>query len=629
MMKITAMDIETDSLSATHIWVVVAKDVNTKVVEVFKHLDSDPDEATRFKDYCSGYDKFVFHNGIGFDVPVLNRILGHTIKPQDVVDTLVVSRMLDYNIQGGHSLDAWGKRLGLYKGNFKDFEGGLTQEMIDYCVNDVEVTVRLFNKFKSVIFDKSWARSLRLEHDIQITCEDMKTNGFKFDEDKAEEFLGEILTRMDQLEIQFQHDFPPVLTEVNRIKYRLKADGSLYKNVTDALEKYEKTKKDGEELLCYSYVPFKPSSTKHRIERLWEAGWSPVDKTKGHIAFERDGENDPEREQKFKFYGWMCNETNLNTLPSDAPSGAKALAEWLTLEGRRSSLMEWLGCVAEDGRIHGRFTHIGAWTGRLSHSAPNQANIPAQFHGTPKTDVEKVKAKYDGPLRGLWMVEEGNYLVGTDAEGIQLRILADLMESQEYIDAIITGKKENETDIHNLNRKALGLSHITRDMAKTFIYAFLLGAGTGKISQILKTDMRQANAAVNNFMESISGLKKLKKSVVPAIAERGYFRGYDGRKVKVPNEHKTLAGMLQNGESTIMKHATRKWIGMANKERINFKLVTWPHDEWQTEVFGSKDQAERLGAIQRKSIESVGLELGIMCPLAGSTDIGRSWLDTH
>ena len=80
----------------------------------------------------------------------------------------------------------------------------------------------------------------------------------------------------------------------------------------------------------------------------------------------------------------------------------------------------------------------------------------------------RVKAKYDGPFRGLWTVEEGNYLVGTDAEGIQLRILADLMESQEYIDAIITGKKEDETDIHNLNRKALGLPHITRDMAKTF-----------------------------------------------------------------------------------------------------------------------------------------------------------------
>ena len=303
---------------------------------------------------------------------------------------------------------------------------------------------------------------------------------------------------------------------------------------------------------------------------------------------------------------------------------------WLSgLHWKAVGLAEWLGCVREDGRIHGRFNHIGAWTGRLSHAAPNQANIPAQFHGTPKTAVEEVKAKYDGTFRGLWRVEKGSYLVGTDAEGIQLRILADLMESQEYVDAIITGKKENETDIHNLNRKALGLPHITRDMAKTFIYAFLLGAGTGKISQILKTDMRQATAAVNNFMESISGLKKLKKSVVPDIAARGYFRGYDGRKVKVPSEHKTLAGMLQNGESTIMKWATRQWIKDARAEGINFKLVTWPHDEWQTECIGSKDQAERLGEIQRKSIETVGVELGLMCPLAGSTDIGKSWLDTH
>ena len=627
-MKITVMDIETDSLDAKRIWVVVAKDTEGSTYEVFKNLDTDEAEAARFKAYCSEYDKFVFHNGIGFDVPVLNRILGPTIDPKDVVDTLIVSRMVRYTIQGGHSLDAWGKRIDLYKGKFTDFEGGLTQEMIDYCINDVAITEVLFKKFKDVIFDKAWSKSLRLEHDIQIICEEMSDNGFKFDEDQAEEYLGDILTRMEELEHQFQRDFPPVLTEVNRIKYRLKADGSLYKNVTDAMQRYQRTRKVEDELLCYDFVDFKPSSTKHRIERLWEAGWQPVDKTKGHLAFERDG-TDPEKGKQFAFYGWMCNETNLSTLPEDAPSGGKALAEWLTLEGRRSSLAEWLGKVGTDGRIHGRFTHIGAWTGRLAHSSPNQANIPAAFHGTPKSAVEEVKAKYDGPFRGLWTVEKGNYLVGTDAEGIQLRILADLMESQEYVDAIITGKKENETDIHNLNRKALGLPHITRDMAKTFIYAFLLGAGTGKISQILKTDMRQASQAVDNFMNSISGLKKLKTSVVPSIAERGYFRGYDGRKVAVPSEHKTLAGMLQNGESTIMKWATRQWIKDAKAEGIDFKLVTWPHDEWQTEVSGGMAAAERLGEIQRKSIETVGVELGLMCPLAGSTDIGKSWLDTH
>ncbi len=627
-MKIVAMDIETDSLDAKRIWVVCTEDVNTGEKDTFTNLDTNKAEAQRFKDYCQGIDKFVFHNGIGFDVPVLNRIIGYTIDLKDVIDTLIVSRMSDYSIKGGHSLDAWGKRLGLHKGVFKDFEGGLTQEMLDYCINDVAVTVKLFKKLKSMIFDKQWAKALRIEHDIQIICEEMTKNGFKFDEAKAEEYLGEVLARMDELEAGFQRDFPPVLKEVNRIKYRLKADGNLYKNVTDALTKYQRTQVVGDELVCYDFIDFKPSSTKHRIERLWEAGWQPVDKTKGHLNFARERDPDPVRAEQFAYYGWQCNETNLNTLPDDAPAGAKALAEWLTLEGRRSSLVEWLGCVAEDGRIHGRFTHIGAWTGRLAHSSPNQANVPSAFHGDPKTPVEEVKAKYDGEFRALWTVEEGNYLVGTDAEGIQLRILADLMESQEYVDAIITGKKEDETDIHNLNRKALGLPHITRDMAKTFIYAFLLGAGIAKIASILKCDQRQAREAVENFMDSITGLRRLKDKVIPNIAERGYFRGYDGRKVKVPNQHKTLAGMLQNGESTIMKWATRQWVNDAKAEGISFKLATWPHDEWQTEVSGSGNAA-RLGFLQRRSIETVGVELGLMCPLAGSTDIGRSWLDTH
>ena len=266
-------------------------------------------------------------------------------------------------------------------------------------------------------------------------------------------------------------------------------------------------------------------------------------------------ENNQDRGVKFAKYGWKVSEDNLNTLPETAPAGGKRLAEWLTLDGRRSSLVEWLGHVKDDHRIHGSFAHIGAWTGRMSHRNPNQANIPAEFHGEPKTAVEEVKAKYDGQFRALWCVPEGSWLVGTDAEGIQLRVLAHLMRSEEYVHAIVSGKKEDETDIHNLNRKALGMSHITRDMAKTFIYAFLLGAGNAKIAQILKVNQKEAGQAVDNFMESIEGLAKLKKKRIPEIASRGWFKGLDGRKVKVPSQHKTLAGMLQNGESTIMKHA--------------------------------------------------------------------------
>ena len=82
-----------------------------------------------------------------------------------------------------------------------------------------------------------------------------------------------------------------------------------------------------------------------------------------------------DRGAKFAKYGWTLSEANLNTLPETAPAGGKRLAEWLTLEGRRSSLVEWLGHVKDDHRIHGSFAHIGAWTGRMSHRNPNQANI--------------------------------------------------------------------------------------------------------------------------------------------------------------------------------------------------------------------------------------------------------------
>lgn len=337
--------------------------------------------------------------------------------------------------------------------------------------------------------------------------------------------------------------------------------------------------------------------------------------------------NGTKKGMHYQRYGWKCNEVNLSTVPDTAPAGAHNIAEWMTLEGRRSSLVEWLGHCGDDHRIHGRFTHIGAWTGRMAHSSPNQANIPASFHGEPKTAVEAVKANYDGRMRALWCVPDGHWLVGTDAEGIQLRILAHLMKSEEYVHAIVSGKKEDETDIHNVNRRALGMSHVTRDMAKTFIYAFLLGAGNAKVGEILKVNSTEAAQAVENFMQSIPGLADLKKRVIPSVAKAGWFTGLDGRRVPVPSEHKTLAGMLQNGEATVMKHAALDWTAKA--KGIKFKLVTWPHDEWQTEVEGDKETAEKLGAIQRQSIVDTGIKLRIMCPLAGSTDIGTNWNETH
>lgn len=291
-MRTVAMDIETESLDPKYIWVICAEDVETGEREQFCNLTTIPEEKERFIEYCSGIDNFVFHNGLGFDVPVINRLLGQVIDPQKVIDTLVVSRLVDYTLDGaGHSLKAWGKRLGDFKIGFTDFSK-LSDEMIEYCIQDVVVTVKIYRHFKKVIQDPDWQESLRCEHDIQMLCEDMTANGFYFDEDQAEELLGEIQTRMEALEQGLQEDFPAKLTEVNRIKYRRKADGSLFSSVTKAQEKYFATALDKSvtpnELVCYEYIPFNPASPKQRIERLWEAGWEPFEKTKGHIEYERE-----------------------------------------------------------------------------------------------------------------------------------------------------------------------------------------------------------------------------------------------------------------------------------------------------------------------------------------------------
>lgn len=318
--KIVAMDIETESLDPQYIWCICAEDVETGDRETFVNLTTIPEEKERFVEYCRTVDKFVFHNGLGFDVPVVNRLLGNVIPEQDVIDTLVVSRLVNYDVKveddiirknllakhkkqavveklfpnrmvGRHSLQAWGCRLGEYKGSFNDFSK-LSQEMIDYCIQDVVVTIKIYQKFKNIIHDPDWQESLRCEHDIQMLCEQMTVNGFYFNKAKAEELLHEVQETMQSIEQSLQEDFPPKLTEVNRIKYRRKADGSLFASVTNAQQKYFATaldkSVDPNELVCYDYIPFNPASPKQRIERLWEAGWEPFEKTKGHIEYDRE-----------------------------------------------------------------------------------------------------------------------------------------------------------------------------------------------------------------------------------------------------------------------------------------------------------------------------------------------------
>ena len=653
-MRIVVSDIETNGLNESDkLWICGGKDITTGEISRFDNCHEDEVARREAIKWYESADLIVGHNFVQFDAPMLNKLLQpRLIDPRKIVDTLLISRLVNYDIETPkgakfpHSLQAWGIRLNKHKGDFHEFDK-FSIEMVDYWYQDIEVTESLFSHFNDIIWSPDWRKSLRTEHDVQIELVRTQHYGFFFDKTKAEFLLNSVKTKMTTLEEQFQVDFPPKLTEVNRVKYRLKKDGGEMATVIRAKEKYAMTNVEDDDLVCFDWIEFNPGSAKDRIDVLWDAGWKPVDKTKTAINFSRKKIGDPygksvaamdedfynQKKKDLDRYGFTVSEANLGTLPETAPTGAKALAQWLTLEGRRSSLVEWLGQCGDDLRIHGRINNIGAWTGRCAHKDPNTANISSPFHGEPKSAVDEVKKQFDVHLRACWTVPSGSWLVGTDADGIQLRVLADYLwrhfEADQYAQAIMTGRKEDETDIHNVNKRALGVPNATRDMAKTFIYAWLLGAGMAKTAQILKINLNYANIARVRFEKSIDGLYSLKNQLVPYIAEQGYFTGYDGRKVPVPNAHKTLAGILQNGEACLMKHSLLRWHSRARQEGIKFKMVGFIHDEYQVEVTGTEEEAKRLGQIQADCMLETGQDLGFKIPTPGSYDIGKNWAETH
>lgn len=620
-------DTEANSLvNPDKLWVLCCKELISGKIHIFRNLHKDKNEASRFFSFFPRVSCWIGHNFIGYDWGVILSILGCTIDPQCIIDTLVVSRLLNYSAEGGHSLEAIGQRLGYPKSSHSDWSQW-SQEMEDYCIRDVEVTYKYYKEIEPFIHSPQWRDSLRLEHDTAILCQEMTTNGFHFNIKEAKDLYKKILQRLESLDQELTQAFPPKARFIKEITPRATKNGTLHSGDFRWYKSSNLTPfTPGIPFSRVEFEPFNPGSPKQIVERLNQAGWKPTEKTKGHLQAERDG--DTERLVLFRQFGWKVSEENLKTLPPDAPEAARKLVERLLLDSRRSTLVEWFNAFSEsDNRIHGRFHHIGAWTHRMSHSGPNMANIPA--HGD---------SLYATEMRSFWDTEKNNWLVGVDADGIQLRILAHYMDDPTFTESLINGRKEDGTDAHSLNRLALGEVCKDRDTAKTFIYAWLLGAGKGKVAEILGCGPREAKNATANFIRSYPGLHRLKEEIIPRDAARGYFQGLDGRYILCDSEHHMLAGYLQAGEAIVMKHACRLWTNRLRKEfpNVSWWLVNFVHDEWQTEVKGSYEEAELVAKIQAESITQAGINLGVKCPLAGSwlnshgkPAIGRNWSETH
>lgn len=566
------LDLEADGLQPTKIHCIVCKDLDRGDV-----YEWEGNEVQRFVGFTRSISLVVGHNLIDYDLPALDRLLGCRFDRDMVCDTLVLSRLLKFKREGGHSLENWGNilkhpKVGL---DIKDWST-YSPEMLIRCRNDVELCHKVYSLLSK--YNSAWNEAVDTEHRIAWVCREMQENGFGFNIQGAIDLFKEIEGRCQEIDGALQEAFPPILKET-QLKTKIKQE----------------------------WIAFNPSSPKQIVERL-APYWKPKELTEKGQA--------------------KISEANLASLSDEAPEACKRLVERLLLSGRQRALKQWIDAYdPQTQRVHPRFLHIGTWTHRLGHREPNLANVAAPKSIKYKGEaLSQMATALGGRMRGLWQAAPGTHLVGCDAEGIQLRIFGHYIEDQTFIEALVNGNSKLGTDPHSINGRILG---VLRDPAKTFIYAFLLGAGDAKLGEILGRGPKEGGKAKSDFVSAYPGLAKLKQEVIPQDAKRGFFKGFDGRLIDCPSEHLMLAGYLQAGEAVIMKKGCLLWKKEISKLGIPYKLVTWPHDEWQTEVHGGQAAAEAVGRLQADSIHLAGKYYGLKCPMAGKFVIGNNWLSTH
>ena len=563
------LDIETN-LAHDTIWMCATK----KGDEVLVWRDAD-----NLQEYLNGL-VVVAHNGIGFDFHLLRTLWGIEIADDLQRDTLVISRLYNPELLAPegtkykpHSLAAWGHRLGFPKDDFTDYDGGYSEEMVGYCINDVHVLEKLDLMLEQTMQELKFSEeSIILEHKVAQICKRMERNGFALNIEKAQVLLATLSGEMVDIETEFQTVFPPITTE--RIS-----------------EKTGKKLKD-------KVTVFNPGSRKQIAERLINKGVKLTKKT-----------------EKGSF---IIDEKVLEGI--DLPE-AKIFGRYLMIQKRVAAVSSWLDLVGDDGRVHGRIITNGAVTGRATHNTPNMGQVPA------------VGKPYGAECRAMFGVAPGMVQVGVDLSGIELRCLGHYLNDQEWIDELLKGDihwfnaqsfglvaKGTIKDDSNPEHKT------ARNRTKTLTYGVLYGAGATKAGSIVGGNSTQGKRLIDSFVNNTPGLAALKIKI-SKFAKKGHLPGLDGRRVWIRSEHAALNTLLQSAGAIIAKQWLIECDKALTEAKVPAKLMAWVHDEVQYET--APEYADTVKEIVEKAATKAGIVLQFRCPVDAEGKIGINWYETH
>lgn len=554
----------------------------------------------------------VMHNGIKFDYWALRKVYPwFDIPVEQIRDTLLLARLLWADIGeedvkrvakgfpkkliGSHSLKAWGYRLGILKGEFGETSDWAewSEDMQSYCELDVKVTRALWEVIKK---KQPPARAVQLENWFAFIMSRQEQFGYAFDKDKAVALYLELLAKRQEIDGELKRFF-----------------GSWYVSEGEVMPKVNNGPRGITKGVPYTkvkLVDFNPGSRQHIANRLIKLyGWKPKHFTESGQA--------------------QIDESILLPLPYPP---AKLLADRFLLEKRIGQLAEgenaWLK-LERNGRIHGTINTLGAVTGRCTHNKPNIAQVPSNT------------ALYGAQCRELFRAPEGMIQIGADASGLELRCLAHYMaryDGGEYTKAVTEG------DVHWVNTLALGLvppgtvrdKHSeehdkARSIAKTFIYAFLYGAGDEKIGSGIGKGAAAGKKLKASFLDRTPALKRLRETVAHTVKTKGFLRGIDGRVLRVRHAHAALNTLLQSAGALLVKQATVNLYHDLTSQGlvwgVDWAMVAHVHDEFQMHV--RPEVADLVSASAVRAFQQAGRDFEWRCPLDGEAKQGHSWRDCH
>ncbi len=626
-----------------------------------------------------GADELIGHNIIGFDLLVLWMLYKWKPKPHvKITDTLVLSMLVHADINGGHSLDAWGQLVGEYKTDYKaewlawkraadpEYKYAEGDEWVEYnpvmgtyCIQDGKAGWAVYKRIRKDMEGWDWSQSEWMEMEFAKDFARQGWRGVAIDVPHCQQMVASISEEMAAIEAEVEPQLPErpgtmgQLDECRPPKMCFKKDGQ---PTATTLKWFDEVgqhadhpsmlglvwmgkkfgewhrlptpmEEDGSERKALKTMfPMKLGDQVDIKGWLMDLGWIPTmwnyrkaKDANGKLRFVKDDKgNLIPTNPKFHDKGELCKNLEESINEGVLPPIAKQCVRWVIIRHRRGLFQGLLDNLRPDGTVAATGWSCGTPTSRVTHSVV--CNVP-------KSDPTVVLGS---ECRAAFIARPGRVLSGTDASGLEFRCLAARVNTDEIRNMIVNGKKEDGTEIHTFLYNACKPLVPGRAPQKNVNYGWLYGAGDKKLGYTAghgDADAERVGAEIRRrLVQAINGLEKLMEACERA-AKRGYIRALDGRKIKIRSKHATLNTILQSDGSILVKWAT---VYMNQKIR-ELRLDAWQVIHYHDEVVMDSHPAHaaRVGELFIEGLKWAGAKFNFGCPLDGNTQIGHSWAEIH